>query len=174
MKQLAKKVLATALIAVMLTFSVGCNSWPTIIATAQAMADVTTIFYPQVGALSALSVSLLQQADAAYVAYQANKNDGTAAAYVAAIQAIETQLPADLAALNLPAQDQQRITAVVNIILDFVEAEAGQVPVTASLVLNSRSARHAGDIKRMSRSEIKYRWRTEVCHNNTKCVSLVK
>ncbi len=151
-----------------------CNTWPTIIATAQAMSSVTTIFYPAVGTLSALAVSLLQQAEAAYQAYQTNKNDGTEAAYIAAIESIETQLPADLQALKITTADQVKVTAVVNIILDFVEAEAAQLPATQTIVANARAKRGAPTVKRMSRSDIKSRWKTEVCKGDSHCIGLLK
>lgn len=174
MKKLANRVLSIGLISVMLALTTACNTWPTIVATAQAMASVTTIFYPQVVAYSALSVNLLQQAAVTYKAYKANRNAGTAAAYAAAIQAVLTQLPADLTALNIPEPDKQKVTAVVTIILDFVEAEAGQIPASATVVAQARLSRGAsGAPKRMTRAQIVSRWDNEVCHGDASCEALL-
>jgi hypothetical protein len=164
-----------------LLFNVACNSWPTIIATAQALSAVTSIFFPGVGALSSLAVQLLQQAEAAAQAYQANKNDGTAAAYVAAIQKIETQLPADCDALNIPAADKTKVQAGVNVILVYVEALAAQVPATQHVVAQARTARAAKlgvyisptPPKPLTRAQIKAKWKADVCGGEATCTALV-
>ena len=98
---------------------VACNSWPIIIATAQGIALID----PAAASLSATSVTLLQTAEVGYNAYHANPTDTTRQNYANAIEAIETQIPADLAALKLPATVAPRVEAAVNIILDWVEAK---------------------------------------------------
>jgi hypothetical protein len=168
-----KKFLVVPVIACILLLA-ACNTWPTIIATAEAIADITTVFYPQVGSLSALAVSLLEQAEAAAAAYNANKTTSTEAAYVAAIEAIETQLPADEAALNIPAADQQKVGAAINIILDYVEALAVKAPATRDIVQSARARRKAGNAPPMSKATIVSRWRTQVCEGETRCSGLVR
>jgi hypothetical protein len=122
-------------------FLTACNSWPTIIATAEAISQVTSIFFPAVGSLSALAVQLLQDAETASQAYNANKSTSTEAAFVAAIQNIETNLPAAEAGLNIPIPDQQKVSAAVNIILDYVEALAGQLPAAKDVIAKGRAKR---------------------------------
>ena len=168
----SKSVFAITLL--LIVSLVGCNSWPTIIATAEAIASITSIFYPGVGSLSALAVSLLQQAEAAAQAYSANKNTSTEAAYVAAIQAIETQLPADLQALNIPAADQQKVSAAVNIILDYVEALGVKTPATSAVIVKARMARGVAPApKPLTRAQILTRWKA-LCNGDQKCLALVK
>jgi hypothetical protein len=175
MKKLGNRMLAIGLISTMLVFTTACNTWPTIIAVAQSASAITSVFYPSVGALSSLAVNLLQQAEAAYNTYEANKNEGNAAAYVAVIQQIETELPADLNSLNIPLADQTKVSAVVTIILDFVEAEAAQVPASAKIVTDARMARvHRPVPKPMTKKQIIDRWQLDVCRGDQHCNSLVK
>jgi hypothetical protein len=160
-----------------LTLALACASlsaWPLIIATAQAITSLVTVFDPGVNQLSTDAVNLLQTAEAAANAYQANKNASTEAAYVAAIQAIEVKLPADLAALKVSAADQAKITAAVQIILDYVEALGVQSPPTAGVVINAHVRRGGPPIpKPLTRRQIKARW-AALCAGDAKCAALVK
>ncbi|HKM99442.1 MAG TPA: hypothetical protein VJX23_02915 [Candidatus Binataceae bacterium] len=161
----------------LLLILIGCSAWPTIITTAEAIASVTTVFIPGVASFSAVAVHLLNTAASAAQAYHKNKTSSTEQAYVAAVQAIEEQLPADLAALvqaGMSAEDEARVSAAVNIILDFVEAEAAQLPPTAALVTQKRAARQAGPMpKPLSARTIKARWNSEVCVGDRKCQALL-
>lgn len=166
----SKLILALVLAAAL----VACNTWPTIIATAEGIAEITTIFFPGVGALAALAVKLLQDAEATAQAYQANKSEQNAAAYAAAIAVIEARLPAELQALNVPEADKRKVEAAVNIILDYVEALAVKAPPTAQMVRSARVQRQAGPVPApMSHAQIKARWDAEVCGGQSKCAALV-
>jgi len=157
-----------------------CSTWPTIIATAESLASITTIFEPGIGALSALAVSLLESAESAATVYNKSKSTSTEQAYIAAIQDIETRLPDELqklrnAGVSIPAADLAKAQATVNIILDWVEAEAAQVPATAGMVAAKRQARAVGPApKRMTRAQIKARWDKEVCGGDAACAAKVK
>lgn len=156
---------------------VGCgalSAWPTIIATGEAIAHITSAFYPAVGNLSADTVNLLTTIQAAATAYKANKTTSTEAAYVAAIQAIEAKLPADMQSLNIPQADQAKVTAAVSIILDYVEALAAQLPATSTMVADARRERAVSPVPQpMNRKTILTRW-AQVCNGDAKCLALVR
>jgi TPP-dependent indolepyruvate ferredoxin oxidoreductase alpha subunit len=172
MKSRSAQVLLLLVLSVSL---VACNTWPTIIATAEAISSITSVFYPAVGSLAALAVTLLQQAESAAQAYQKNKSGSTEAAYVAAIENIEKVLPADLQTLNVPPADRAKVTAAVNIILDYVEALGVQVPATAVMVMQNRVARQAGPPpKPLKKADIESRWKTQVCAGDARCTKLIK
>src|SRR5271156_3354692 len=79
-----------------------CSTWPTIIATSEAIADLAGVFDPALSEFSVTATKLLMTAESAANAYHSDKNATTAAKYVAAIEDIETQLPADEQVLNAP------------------------------------------------------------------------
>jgi hypothetical protein len=163
------------LVVALLVSLIACKTWPVIIATAQAISAITSIVFPQVEALSADAVLLLQEAEAAAQAWNANKNATTEQRFAAAIQAIETKLPADLAALNIPVADRTKVEAAVNIILDYVESLGVQSPATASIVRNARAARNAPAVtKPMTKADITQRWNNDVCHQDARCMHLLK
>jgi hypothetical protein len=152
------------------------NAWSTIIATAQAIAQLSTVVYPRLTAFSNEAVQLLQTAQAAVQAYKANPTENTVTDLREALQAIETRLPADLNLLNLPVADQQKVSAAVNIILDFVESLAVQQPAVATVVKNARINRAVAPAVplSMSKKEIQLRWNRDVCAGDSHCTSLVK
>lgn len=152
-------------------------SWPIVIGVAQAIASLTTVVDPALTAFSQQIVVDLQTLDNDYNAYVADKTSvGAKATLVAAIEAIQANLPANLAALHIsdPAT-VARVTAAVNIILDFVDSIAGQIPATAASTAASRLARGAGPIPKVpSAAQIRARWGTDVCKGDAACVALLK
>ena len=169
MNTLANKVLAIGVICTMLTFSVACNSWPTIIATAEAIAQIVIVTDPAAGSAIKISedaVTGLQAVEEAYNAYLKNKTGtGTLATLQAAVTALQQTLANDLAAAHISdAVTVQRITAAVNIVLDYVDALVGQVPQLAQTAVANRAAKGITKApKPLSRSTIISRWKLEVC-----------
>jgi hypothetical protein len=166
--------IATVLFAMIVTTACTNSAWPLIIASAQAAAQVTSIFYPAVGQWSGLAVGLLQQVEAASTAYTSTPTATTEQKLINAINSIEIQLPQDLANLGIPVIDQQKVLAVQTIILDFVEGLAGQLPVTKSMVATARVSRQAGPAPApMTKAQVKTRW-AAMCSGDQHCLSLVK
>jgi hypothetical protein len=179
MTKLANKVLCTGLIAVMLTFTTACTSWPIVIATAEAIAQLVVATDPDAAGaikISSLAVTGLQNIEALYNSYKADKNgSGTLAALQAAVLAFDQNLSQTLATAQISnAATKARITAAVNIILDYVDALAGVSPQAQTLMANARVARGASAApKVMSKSDVIKRWKNEVCQTDTKCSNLV-
>lgn len=172
----AKKTMIALVVIYSMLFA-ACNSvsaWPTIIATAEAISSITGVADPALASYSQLAVQLLQTADNAVTAYNANKNAGTLAAAEAAIQAVEVQLPAELQKLNLSPSTAQMVSAAVNIILDYVEALAVKAPALSDSALNHRAKRTTAPVpKPLTHAQIVQRWDNEVCHMAPACIALV-
>jgi hypothetical protein len=154
----------------------GCSSWNTIIAGAQAIAELAGTVDPGLSGLSTLAVQLLGDAENAVSQYNQNKNATTLAAAQSALEAIDTQLPNVCNQLQVSATVKQRAQAAVMIILDYVDSLAIPQPELAAQVVARRAARAAAPApaKRLSKKEIEERWRYEVCAGDEQCAGLIK
>jgi uncharacterized protein YxeA len=174
-----KKILV--LVLGLLLFCAGCAfAWATIIATAEAIAQLVVAIDPdavKVAKISQIAVTGLEAVEATYNSYEADKTGvGKLAAFQAAVEAVQQNLPADLAAAQITnPTTKARVTAAVNIILDYVDALAGQVPSMAQKTAALRGIRGAGAIpKVMSKRQIIDQWKSEVCNGDKTCAQLVQ
>lgn len=160
-----------------LLFLLGCSTWATIITAAQAIALLGGIVYPSLSAFSTEAVTLLSDAEAAVTTYNKTKAITDLAKAQAAIEAIDTQLPAALATLNVPADVKQRAEAAMNVILDYVDGLAiAQQAVEPAVLAARRVKRNAAPAppKPLTKGEIEKRWKNEVCAGEARCTKLIR
>lgn len=168
---------SSSLIVLVLTVAlVACNTWPTIILTAQSIALLTDTVDPGLSSLSTLAVHLLSDAEAAVTQYKQTKATTDLAKAQAAIQAIQTELPAALAQLKVSTEVQQRAEAAVSIIVDYVEGLGIEQPALAPAIMAQRAKRTTTPAPRkpLTKKDIEARWTNEACRGDKKCGDLIR
>jgi len=175
-----KSLLATVLTCAVLLLTACAIQWATIIATAEAISQLVVVADPsaaKVAKISQMAVTGLQVIEQTYNAYESDKTGtGKLAAFEAAVLAFQQNLPAELAAAQISnPTTKAAVTAAVNIVLDWVDALAGQVPQLSKKTAANRSRRGTGEIpsKPLMKSQIVARWKTEVCRGDSTCAALV-
>jgi hypothetical protein len=109
-----------------------------------------------------------------YDAYKASGAVTDEQKLMAAIQAVQTNLPAELAAAHIDSATAVRIvTAWVNLVVTALTAILNALPsLTSSTVSTRKKVKLAKSLP--TRSSIKAQWANDVCQNDAPCVALVK
>lgn len=157
---------------------------PTVVAIASNIATLATLNNPGSSAADVEAVqhigmvasSALNQIQSLYNAYQASPNDSTKQQIIAAISALETQLPGLLQTAQIKNPTLlTEVTAAVNLILTTAETFLTLIPGQATTVTARRASRGLGAApKPPSPQDLKAQWSDQVCKGDASCVALLK
>jgi len=117
--------------------------------------------------LTGVAITGINAVKTAYDTYEANKTASNLQNVVVAAQAIQTNLPAELAALHIVDTNAiAKATAWVNLVVSVAEAIVSAV--------GGVTAAHAANLAIPTPEFLQVRWLNEVCAGDTACGSLVK
>jgi hypothetical protein len=149
-----------------------------VIETANAIGAAVGVVSPSDAAIiQGLSSTALLGLNAVKTAYDTYKASGAVTdeqKLMAAIQAIQTNLPAELAAAHITSATATRIvTAWVNLVVTALTAILNALPqLTSSTVSTRKKVKLAASLP--TKSSIRAQWANDVCQNDAPCVALVK
>lgn len=118
--------------------------------------------------LTGIGITGIEAIQKAYDTYQKNKTASTLQSVVAAAQAVQTNLPQELAALHISSVNAvTKATAWVNLMTDCAQA------IVTELTSASSGNRQA-TVYTLTPESIQSRWASQVCNGDVACGALVK
>ncbi len=185
----ADRFFAFAVALFMLTFSTACtfgvdqvlSDIDLVLQTSNVVCSTLGIVAPADAAacqgIAAVAIAGITVIKTAYDDYKANPGSGTLANVVAALNAVKTNLPAELQAAHIvnPVAVQV-VTAWVNFVVSTVSTIAGLIPqlTASSKAISTRKSTFSLPNAFPSPESLKARWDAEVCNNQIACTKLVK
>lgn len=131
-----------------------------------------------IAAFSTIGINLVTAVQTTYDKYEANKTASNLQNVIAAAQAIQWNLPQELAALKISdPKTVQQVTAWVNMLTDFATAIINEVNgLTGNTAVAAASHAKIGTSAAylLTPEVIQARWQSTVCQGNAKCGALVK
>jgi hypothetical protein len=122
------------------------------------------------GLLTGLGIQGITAIKTAYDDYEKNKTASALQNVVAAAQAVQTNLPQELAALKIASTDAvQKATAWVNLMGDCAVGVITAVKGTSSLKKGTRTLTYS-----LTPESIQAQWASNVCKGDAACTALVK
>jgi len=180
MKNLITRIWQRSLICVLCFSLVACtvdeilSSIDAALQTAQGLSAAVGAVNPADAAelqlLSGLGIAGIQAIQKAYDTYESNKTTNNAQNVVVAAQAIQTNLPQELAAMHITDPSAvQKATAWVNLMTDCASAIVTEIQAVSPAAGPKAVKPYA-----LTPEYIQQRWLTDVCQGDTACGNLVK
>jgi hypothetical protein len=121
--------------------------------------------------LTGLAITGLQAIQKDYDAYESSKSGNDLQKVVDAVQALQTNLPQNLAAAHIYSPNvQAKCAAWVNLVVTTLQAISAQIAPSASTAITA----HAATVALPTPSSLQARWVTEVCSGDSACGAKVK
>ncbi len=127
-----------------------------------------------VASLTSLAEKGVNAIKTAYDDYEANKTANKLQDVLAAAQAVQTNLPAELAAAKISDPTTvTKVTAWVNLVTDTTQAIVSTVQGTTTTVSATRTT-HGLVMAMPTPESLQARWQSQVCYGDVNCGALVK